>query len=133
MGETQPNYSHDTFHFANCSLQASHFNRGKDRWQGLEQYLLEQRAKKDRRRMIVIPGPLFSTNDPVYQNEKMDYSVRCPLQYWKLCVLVREGGSPSATAFLLKQKEIKDLPGFEETFEVAASRSRFQTWKRKPD
>src|SRR5262249_32970582 len=33
--------NNDTFHFTNCSLQASHFNRGKDRWQGLEQYLLE--------------------------------------------------------------------------------------------
>ncbi len=26
--------NNDTFHFTNCSLQASMFNRGKDRWQG---------------------------------------------------------------------------------------------------
>jgi endonuclease G len=109
----------------------SGFNRGKDRWQGLEQYLLEKHAKKDRRRMIVITGPLFSANDPVYQNDKMDYSVRCPLQYWKVCVLVREDGSPSATAFLLKQEEIKDLPGFEETFEVAATQIKISDLEKK--
>lgn len=112
--------NNDTFHFTNCSLQASHFNRGKDRWQGLEQYLLEKHAKKDKRRMTVITGPLFAANDPPYQNDKMDYAVRCPLQFWKVCVLVREDGSPSATAFILNQDEIKDLPGFEESFDVAA-------------
>ena len=123
--------NNDTFHFTNCSLQASQFNRGKDRWQGLEQYLLEKHVKKDKRRMIVITGPLFSANDPVYQNEKMDYSVRCPLQFWKVCVLVREDGSPSATAFLLRQEEIKDLPGFEETFEVAATQIKISDLEKK--
>jgi endonuclease G, mitochondrial len=123
--------NNDTFHFTNCSLQASQFNRGKDRWQGLEQYLLEKHAKKDKRRMIVITGPLFSANDPVYQNEKMDYLVRCPLQFWKICVLVREDGSPSATAFLLRQEEIKDLPGFEETFEVAATQIKISDLEKK--
>jgi DNA/RNA endonuclease G (NUC1) len=62
--------NNDTVHFTNCSLQASQFNRGKDRWQELEQYLLEKHAKKAKRRMTVITGPLFSANDPVYQNEK---------------------------------------------------------------
>jgi endonuclease G len=32
--------NNDTFHFTNCSLQASAFNRGKDCWQGFEQSLL---------------------------------------------------------------------------------------------
>lgn len=113
--------NNDTFHFTNCSLQASAFNRGKDRWQGLEQFLLEQHAKKDHRRMTVITGPVFSDNDPVYRNSKMNYSVRCPLEFWKVCVLIREDGSPSATAFVLGQDEIKDLPGFEEAFDVGAT------------
>jgi endonuclease G, mitochondrial len=60
--------NNDTFHFTNCCLQASPFNRGKDRWQGLEQFLLEQHAKKERRRMMVITGPLFSSNDPVHRD-----------------------------------------------------------------
>jgi DNA/RNA endonuclease G (NUC1) len=122
--ETALASNNDTFHFTNCSLQASAFNRGRDRWQGLEQFLLEQHAKKDRRRMVVITGPLFSPIDPVYNNDKMSYSVRCPLQFWKVCVLIRQNGTPSATGFILGQEEIKDLPGFEEAFDVAATQVR---------
>jgi len=113
--------NNDTFHFTNCSLQASAFNRGKDRWQGLEQYLLEQHAKKSKRRMVVITGPLFASKDPTYKNDRMNYTVRCPLQFWKVCVLVRNDGTPSATAFILGQEEIEGLPGFEEAFNVAAT------------
>jgi len=113
--------NNDTFHFTNCSLQASPFNRGKDRWQGLEQFLLEQHAKKEKRRMIVITGPLFASNDPVYKNNHMTYSVRCPLQFWKVCVLIRRDGTPSASAFILGQEDIQNLPGFEEAFDVAAT------------
>ncbi len=113
--------NNDTFHFTNCSLQASPFNRGKDRWQGLEQFLLEQHAKKEKRRMVVITGPLFASNDPLYKNDQMAYSVRCPLQFWKVCVLIRQDGSPSATGFILGQEDIRSLPGFEEAFNVAAT------------
>lgn len=113
--------NNDTFHFTNCSLQASLFNRAKDRWQGLEQFLLEKHAKKEKRKMIVITGPVFSNSDPVYRNDRMNYSVRCPIQFWKVCVLVREDNSTSATAFILGQEEIADLPGFEEAFDVAAT------------
>jgi len=116
--------NNDTFHFTNCSLQASPFNRGKDRWQGLEQFLLEQHAKKEHRRLVVITGPLFAANDPVYKNDRMNYSVRCPLQFWKVCVLVRQNGTPSATGFVLGQGDIQNLPGFEAVFDVAATQIR---------
>jgi endonuclease G len=116
--------NNDTFHFTNCSLQASPFNQGKDRWQGLEQFLLEQHAKKERRRLVVITGPLFAANDPVYKNDRMNYSVRCPLQFWKICVLIRRDGKPSATGFVLGQEDIQNLPGFEEAFDVAATQIR---------
>jgi endonuclease G len=116
--------NNDTFHFTNCSLQASPFNQGKDRWQGLEQFLLEQHAKKERRRLVVITGPLFAANDPIYKNDRMNYSVRCPLQFWKICVLIRRDGTPSATAFVLGQEDIQNLPGFEEAFDVAATQIR---------
>ena len=127
--------NNDTFHFTNCSLQASPFNRGKDRWQGLEQFLLEQHAKKERRRMMVITGPLFSSNDPVYKNDRMNYSVRCPLQFWKVCVLIRQDDTPAATGFVLGQEDIQSLPGFEEAFDVAADanqncRPRETHWAR---
>jgi len=113
--------NNDTFHFTNCSLQASPFNQGKDRWQGLEQFFLEQHAKKERRRLVVITGPLFAANDPIYKNDRMNYSVRCPLQFWKICVLIRRDGTPSATGFVLGQEDIQNLPGFEEAFDVAAT------------
>jgi endonuclease G, mitochondrial len=116
--------NNDTFHFTNCSLQASPFNQGKDRWQGLEQFLLEQHAKKERRRLVVITGPLFAANDPVYKNDRMNYSVRCPLQFWKVCVLIKQDGTPSATGFVLGQEDIQNLPGFEEAFDVAATQIR---------
>jgi endonuclease G len=113
--------NNDTFHFTNCSLQASAFNRGKDRWQGLEQFLLEKHAKPEKRRLVVITGPLFSNTDPIYRNEKMEYSVRCPLKFWKVCVLIRADDTPSATGFILAQEEIQQLPGFEEAFDVGAA------------
>ncbi|MGA7207837.1 MAG: DNA/RNA non-specific endonuclease [Pseudolabrys sp.] len=116
--------NNDTFHFTNCSLQASPFNQGKDRWQGLEQFLLEHHAKKERRRLVVITGPLFAANDPVYKNDRMNDSVRCPLQFWKICVLIRRDGTPSATGFVLGQEDIQNLPGFEEAFDVAATQIR---------
>jgi endonuclease G, mitochondrial len=123
--------NNDTFHFTNCSLQASPFNRGKDRWQGLEQFLLEQHAKKERRRMVVITGPLFSSNDPVYKNDRMNYSVRCPLQFWKVCVLIRQDDTPAATGFVLGQEDIQSLPGFEEAFDVAAVQIRIADLEKR--
>jgi endonuclease G len=112
--------TNDTFHFTNCSLQASPFNRGKDRWQGLEQFLLEKHAKPELRRMNVITGPVFSGKDPSYRNKKMNYSVPCPIQFWKVCVLVRKDNSLSATGFILGQQDIAELAGFE-AFDVGAA------------
>jgi endonuclease G len=123
--------NNDTFHFTNCSLQASMFNRGKDRWQGLEQFLLENKAKKENRKITVFTGPLFAANDPKYQNDKMDYVVRCPLSFWKVCVIIRQDGSMSATAFTLGQDEIKDLAGFEEKFDAADAQVTIKDLEKK--
>jgi len=123
--------NNDTFHFTNCSLQASPFNQGRDRWQGLEQFLLEQHAKKERRRLVVITGPLFAANDPIYKNDRMNYSVRCPLQFWKICVLIRRDDTPSATGFVLGQEDIQNLPGFEEAFDVAATQIRIADLEKR--
>jgi endonuclease G, mitochondrial len=123
--------NNDTFHFTNCSLHAALFNRAKHRWQGIEQFLLEKHAKKDKRRMVVITGPVFAGNDPVYRNDNMDYSVRCPIQFWKVCVLIRENGTPSATAFVLGQEDITGLPGFEAVFDVAAAQVKLVDLEEK--
>jgi len=113
--------SYDTFHFTNCCLQLSGFNQGKNRWQGIEQFLLEKKARKEKRRIVVITGPVFAETDPMYRNEYMDYYVPVPLKFWKVCGLVREDGTLSATAFVLGQDDIARLPGFKEAFDVIAT------------
>jgi endonuclease G len=111
----------DTFHFTNCCLQLSGFNQGKDRWQGIESFLLERFAREQERLMTVITGPLFRDSDPVYQNEYMSYSIPIPLEFWKVCVLRRKDGTLAATAFVMGQQDVKKLPGFEERFDVTAT------------
>ena len=81
--------------------------------------------------MTVITGPLFSPNDPVYKNDRMKYSVRCPLQYWKVCVLIRRDDTPAATGFILGQEDIQDLPGFEAVFDVAATQIKIADLEKK--
>jgi endonuclease G len=108
----------DTFHFTNCCLQLSNFNQTTARWQGIEQFLLERKAKKDKIRISVITGPIFKTADPKYKNEFMDAPVRIPLEFWKVCALIREDGTLSATAFILSQDDITSLPGFEAFLDV---------------
>jgi len=110
--------TNDSFHFTNCSLQLDGFNEGKERWQGLEQFLLEQHAKKDDRKMLVITGPVLLNSDPIYHNKAMDYSTRIPLAFWKICCLRRKDGTLAATGFKLGQEDITQLPGFEEKFDI---------------
>jgi endonuclease G, mitochondrial len=113
--------TNDSFHFTNCTLQLDGFNEGKSRWQGLELFLLEQHAKKDERKMIVLTGPVLKSTDPNYRNPAMTYTTRVPLAYWKVCCLRREDNSLAATAFTLGQEDITELPGFEEKFDVTTA------------
>jgi endonuclease G len=113
--------TNDTFHFTNCCLQLSGFNQGIERWQGLEQNLLEKKAKREMRRMVVFTGPVFKRHDPIYRNPFMNYSIRIPVEFWKVCALIRQDGSLAATGFKLSQQDITELPGFEEAFDVTAA------------
>ncbi len=108
----------DTFHFTNCCLQLSGFNQTQARWQGIEQFLLERKANQDKMRISVITGPLFKKTDPKYKNDFMDVPVRIPLEFWKVCALIRDDGTLSATAFILSQDDITSLPGFEAFLDV---------------
>jgi len=110
--------TNDTFHFTNCALQLSAFNQGKDRWQGLERFLLENKARKEKRRISVVTGPVFKDGDPLYRNPDMSYSARIPLEFWKVCALIRQDGTLSVTAFRLGQHDLASLPGFVEKFDV---------------
>jgi endonuclease G, mitochondrial len=67
---------------------------------------------------VVITGPIFRADDPIYRNEHMDYVAAIPLRFWKVCGLVRQDGTIAATGFILGQQDITKLKGFEEAFEV---------------
>lgn len=117
------NSVNDTFHFTNCSVQLAGFNRTLQRWQGLEQFLLENKARKEKRRLIVFTGPEFRANDPEYRVDGMDIPFRVPLRFWKVCAIIRPDGTLSATGFILDQDDITKLKGFEaaKKFDVKAA------------
>ena len=112
--------AHDTLHFTNACLQIQGFNRSQNRWQGIERHLLENKAKKELRRIVVVTGPIFDDADPVYGNEFMNYTIPIPTRLWKLCAIVRPDGSLSGTAFVLAQEDVHQVPGFQEALDVAA-------------
>jgi DNA/RNA endonuclease G (NUC1) len=78
-------------------------------------------------RLTVITGPIFKANDPKYQNKFMDAPVRIPLEFWKVCALIRDDGTLSATAFVLSQDDIQSLPGSRHFSMSRRSRRRSRT------
>jgi endonuclease G len=92
----------DTFHWTNCSPQHEDYNRAdknNGQWNKLESFILKS-ARLEDLKLIVFSGPVFRDNDKVLRNEKI------PSQYWKVVVGIKEGGKPSATAFLTTQSEL---------------------------
>ena len=70
-------------------------------------------------RVSVMTGPLFRKGDPKYQNKFMSAPVRIPLEFWKVCALIRDDGTLSATAFILSQDDITSkVSGFEAFLDV---------------
>jgi endonuclease G len=94
----------DTFHFTNCTPQASTFNSSRSYWQGLEQWLLEENAVADEEKVTVFCGPVFRDNDKKYRY------VKVPREFWKIVFFVNNG-KPRATAVLASQsKWLNSLP-----------------------
>jgi endonuclease G len=103
----------DTFHFTNCGPQHSRFNQGKHLWQGLENYLLDT-ATKEERRINVFTGPIFTADDPVYNQ------VQVPKRFWKVAAWVRPDGTMGAAGFIVSQEELLAAIGLEATAEQVA-------------
>ena len=97
----------DTFHFTNCSPQMAAFNQRT--WLGLENYVLKE-ARVSEDRITVFTGPVFGVRDPEYRG------VKIPLAYWKVIAFINEDGRPSATAYMVDQKQ--ELKTLEATFGV---------------
>lgn len=106
----------DTFHFTNCSPQASKFNQQAAHWHGLEDYVLEN-AKADREKIVVITGQVFQDDDPEFR------FVKVPRKYFKVLVRV-ENEKLKATALIADQSPmLRRLPeslaeGFNDMNEV---------------
>ena len=95
----------DTFHYVNAALQTSKLNQGKQLWQGLENYLLDN-ARLKGFRLTVFTGPVFRPDDP-----EVKPGLAAPLEFWKVAVMIdAETDRLHATAYLLSQGElIRDL------------------------
>ncbi|WP_426120819.1 DNA/RNA non-specific endonuclease [Kocuria sp. LHG3120] len=89
----------DTFHYTNCAPQHSNFNQNTSTWLGLEDYLLNQ-ARADRSRITVFTGPVLEDTDPIYRGH------RIPLAFWKILAFQHTDGQPSATAYLISQRDL---------------------------
>jgi endonuclease G, mitochondrial len=111
----------DTFHYTNCSPQHEKFNRSKELWQGIENYILDN-TDLFHLRVCLFNGPVFALDDPTVKD------VPIPREYWKVVTIRKADGSLSATAYLLSQAELLQemlVPDFEfgayRTFQVLVS------------
>ena len=86
-----------TFHFTNCSPQHKNFNQKA--WLNLEDYLLDN-AREYGMKVSVFTGPVFREDDLAYRDAQI------PDQFWKVAVMVKDGTSLSATAYLQTQEDL---------------------------
>lgn len=93
--------NNDTFHLTNACPQHKDFNRNAQRWLGLEDYALKN-ARKYGLKISVYSGPVFKKNDQRFNG------VRIPASFWKIIVMIKDDGAPSATGYLIKQSDLID-------------------------
>jgi endonuclease G len=103
----------DSFHFTNSTPQFWAFNQGKQLWAGLEDFTRDI-VLKDKRKMIVINGPIFDGPDASTgglpapsgpsQADPSFGGVKIPKYFWKVMVIVRSG-KLSVTAFVMSQRD----------------------------
>jgi DNA/RNA endonuclease G (NUC1) len=89
----------DTFYLTNATPQHKDFNRSSERWKGLEDYALKN-ARKNSLKLSVFTGCIFSPTDR-YLNK-----VQIPSKFWKVIVMVKKDGTPSATGYIIHQDDL---------------------------
>jgi len=91
----------DTFHYTNSAPQHSRLNQGKQLWQGLENFILDNARTRDFR-ACVFTGPVVGDDDPEIKS-----NVFAPLEFWKLVAMVdADKDELHATAYLLSQGQL---------------------------
>jgi endonuclease G, mitochondrial len=89
----------DTFYLTNATPQHKDFNRNAERWKGLEDYALSN-ARKNDLRISVFTGCIFTDKD------RQLAGVRIPAKFWKVIVMLKEDGIPSATGYIVNQDDL---------------------------
>ena len=96
----------DTFHATNAAPQVQKFNDGL--WGEIEDYVLAN-CGRDRMRISVFTGPVFSARDPVI------HGVQVPLEFWKIVAFIHdETENLHATGYVSSQA--KDVAGLKPTY-----------------
>lgn len=116
--------ANDTCHFTNCVPQHSRFNQNKSTWQGIENYILDDRVKPNEMNLQIFTGPILEEDDPVYDRfPKIQY----PVRFWKVVAALSAGGKTLfATAYLLDQSDAIAKYGLEADLPLGAYKT-FQT------
>jgi endonuclease G, mitochondrial len=115
-GDDTARANDDTFHFTNCSPQHEKFNQGKELWQGLENFILENADITDKK-MTVFTGPVMDDDDPLYKG------ARLPLAFWKIIGYCKPGDALSVSAFMLEQTQlVEDMLDLEAVFDAGTYR-----------
>jgi endonuclease G, mitochondrial len=91
--------NNDTFYLTNATPQHKDFNRNAERWKGLEDFALRN-ARQNDLRISVFTGCVFTDKD-----RKLGI-VRIPAKFWKVIVMVKEDGTPSATGYIVNQDDL---------------------------
>lgn len=90
----------DTFHYTNAALQHALLNRSRERWLGLEEYILRS-AKTHGFRASVFAGPVLADGDPSPTGRP---DLQVPKAFWKVVVMIAaDGAGLHATGYVLGQ------------------------------
>jgi endonuclease G len=93
--------NNDTYHLTNASPQHSDFNRGKQLWQGLENYILDN-ARKKNLKVNIFAGPVMAKTDKVFKST----DVQIPEEFWKIVVSVDKDQKLRASGYIVSQKNL---------------------------
>ena len=89
----------DTFFLTNAAPQHKDFNRNAQRWKGLEDYALRNARLYDLR-ISVFTGCIFTDKDRRFA------TIQIPAKFWKVIVMIKEDGVPSATGYIVNQDDL---------------------------
>jgi len=96
----------DTFHWSNCCPQHWRFNRGKQLWQGLENYILYN-TDQENVKATVFSGPVFSLDDQKHRGTAI------PKAYWKIVAVEDSQEKLYSSAYIVSQEQYATGIAFE--------------------